>query len=113
MASGPDHELARRAVETVSLARRLFPRGDAAGLEPNTRQVLLALYVAPGETVIGLSKTLGLAKTTVSHAVSELQSRKLTETVPGDADARRRPQRLTAAGEAQSRRLIGELRERW
>lgn len=100
------------ALGVAVLARELFPRGDIKGLEPNETQVLLALFVDPGQTVTELTGRLALAKTTVSHAVTALQRIGAVEEDQDPADRRRRPQRLTGLGRGIAKDIALLLRRR-
>jgi DNA-binding MarR family transcriptional regulator len=100
------HGELERALDTAAQARRLFPRGGYAGLEPHRLQVLLALCAEPDRTVGEISERLALDRTTVSHALTALRELGLI-TRPAQQDDRRvRRQRPTAKGRRLSSRYL-------
>jgi len=103
---GYPHRQAALLVELALLARRLFPRGDPSGLEPNEAQVVISLFLEPGQTVTELSEGLVLAKTTVSHAVTHLQRGGLVDESRDIHDGRRMLQSLTARGNKLAEQLV-------
>ena len=109
---GKDAALARHVLSVATQNRRLFPRRDTHGLEPNAAQVLLALMLENDRTVTQLASELLLAKTTVSHAVADLQRQGLVRERAQANDRRQQLQRLTPSGNRAARRLVGLLGER-
>ena len=67
----------------------------------------------PGLGVKELARLTGLSKQAASRALKELIEAELAEAAPGELDARRRPTRLTSAGEAFEAGISGELRARF
>ncbi len=64
----------------------------------------------PGIGVQELARLTGLSKQGASKVLSELTAAGLVEKAPSEEDARRRPARLTAAGEAFEMRMASRLR---
>jgi DNA-binding MarR family transcriptional regulator len=86
--------------------RRNFPRGGFEGLEPNAMQVLIALRLAPRQTVSSLVQSLAIGQGTASTALAELQGRGLVVDEVDVTDRRRRLQDITALGEQLLERFL-------
>ena len=93
--------------ETVDerLARQTLGRGHY--------RAAFLLKRRPGLGVKELARLTGLTKQAASRALKELIEAGLAVASPGDLDARRRPTRLTPAGEAFEAAVSTDLRARF
>ena len=107
-----EQALARDLVEVPAEARRLYVRGGFEGLEPNTLQVAVAIWLQPGQTVGELVELLSLGQGTVSTALARLSERGLVTTRPDKADARRQRQALTRLGRVFVERFVVHTADR-
>lgn len=105
-----------RALETWLLAEAAFWRTVEARLEGGRLgrghyRAAFLLKRRPGLGVQELARLTGLSKQGASKALGELVKGGLAEVETGALDARRRPTRLTAAGEAFEASVSTALRE--
>ena len=121
---GADHRLILSeeeldaAVEAFLLAEAAFwmtadvgLEGEQAGLGRGHYRAAMLLKRRPGLGVLDLSRLTGLSKQGASRVMRDLIVANYAASATGDLDARRRPTRLTAAGEAFERRITSRLRE--
>lgn len=83
---------------------------EAAGLSrPHWRAAFL-LRRRPGVGVREIARLTGYSKQAASRTLAELEKAGLVAKSAGELDARRKPARLTAEGEAFEARISGRLR---
>jgi DNA-binding MarR family transcriptional regulator len=106
------------AVEVFILAEAAFWRtadagleGESAGLGRSHYRAALLLRRRPGLGVQALTALTGLSKQGASRVMRDLIAAGYATSEAGDLDARRRPTRLTLAGEAFEGRVSERLRE--
>jgi DNA-binding MarR family transcriptional regulator len=106
-------DTAKTLLGLARLARKLYPRGGIAGLEPAEMQVLIALWDTPGSSVRELATALDLNRSSVSNALKALHELGLViERAPtSHTDGRRRPQALTRKGRTVAQRFLSQARE--
>jgi DNA-binding MarR family transcriptional regulator len=75
-------------------------------LEPNAMQVLIALRLAPRQTVSSLVQSLAIGQGTASTALAELQGRGLVVDEVDLTDRRRRFQDIMASGKTRLERFL-------
>ena len=85
-------------------------QGHPSNLGRGHYRAALLLKRRPGIGVQELAQLTGLSKQGASKVLSELTAAGLVEKAPSEEDARRRPARLTAAGEAFEARMASRLR---
>lgn len=83
---------------------------DASGLGKGHFRMAFLLKRRPGIGVQELTRLTGLSKQGASRTLKELEDKGLVTKAPGEADMRRRPAVLTAAGQAFEARIAERLR---
>ena len=81
------------------------------GLGPAHHRILFLAAAHPGITPTALLNGLGITKQSLGRALGDLRERKLLVQEEDRHDRRRRPLRLTEAGEALERELFLMIRE--
>ena len=84
--------------------------GEAKGLGRSHYRTLFLLKRKPGLGVRELSRLTALSKQGASRTLSELAKLGLVDKAPGEADARRKPARLSKEGAAVEARVSERLR---
>jgi DNA-binding MarR family transcriptional regulator len=84
--------------------------GEARGLGRSHWRAAFLLRRRPGAGVKEIARLTGLTKQAASRTLSDLESHGLAEKSPGDLDSRRRPARLTEAGQLFEARIAERLR---
>ena len=106
------------AIEVFVLAEAAFwanadagLAGDEAGLGRGHYRAALLLKRRPGIGVQDMARLTGLSKQAASKAIKDLIAAGYATSDAGELDARRRPTRLTPAGEAFEGGVSARLRE--
>jgi DNA-binding MarR family transcriptional regulator len=93
-----EHESLGRLIQLSREFHCVFRYGGFQSLNPRELQVLLAVRHTPDMTVCAIAKTLGLARPSVSNAITRLQERRLLVETVDDHDHRIHRQRLSGRG---------------
>lgn len=83
---------------------------EAPGLGRSHWRAAFLIRRRPGVGVKEIARLTALTKQAASRTLADLEAHGLSEKVPGELDARRRPARLTAAGLAFESRVSERLR---
>lgn len=101
--SGSDDWTLAKIIERAADSRRLFPYGGFRGVKTAEIQVLLVVLMRKDATLESIGAALCLDQSSVSQAMSSLESMGLLRKAPDPIDRRRRSFRATRKG-----RMLGQ-----